>query len=154
MLIKFICVCLVYLLYPSICDRTNTTGMNHLKKLSWPVMCLLLPLPLHVSVIIWPSSGINIHYLKTSRAVRGAAVGWGTALQAWGLRVRFLKVSLGCFIDMILPAALWSLSRLNLKKMDTKDISWGVRTAGLYGWLTSHLRVPTGNSGNLKLLEP
>jgi len=38
---------------------------------------------------------------------RGGAVGWGTALQAWRSRVRFLMVSLEFFIDIILPAALW-----------------------------------------------
>jgi hypothetical protein len=38
---------------------------------------------------------------------RGAAVGWGTALQAGMSLVRFPMVSLEFFIDLILPAALW-----------------------------------------------
>jgi hypothetical protein len=39
---------------------------------------------------------------------RGGAVGWGTALQAGRSRVQFPMKSLGFFIDIILPAALWS----------------------------------------------
>ena len=38
----------------------------------------------------------------------GGAVGLGTALQAGRSRVRFSMVSLEFFIDIILPAALWS----------------------------------------------
>ena len=41
------------------------------------------------------------------RGVRGGAVGWCTALQAGRSRVRFPLLSLECFIDIILPAALW-----------------------------------------------
>jgi hypothetical protein len=40
--------------------------------------------------------------------VRGGAVGLGFVLQARRLRVRFPIVSLEFFIDIILPAALWS----------------------------------------------
>jgi hypothetical protein len=45
---------------------------------------------------------------------RGGAVGWGTALQAGRLRVRFPMVSLNFFIDTILPAALWPWGWINL----------------------------------------
>ena len=47
-------------------------------------------------------------YVLMFMGVRGDAVGWGTALQAGRSRVRFPMVSLEFFIDIILPAALWS----------------------------------------------
>ena len=50
-----------------------------------------------ISYCIWPEGG---------------AVGWGTALQAGRTRVRFSMVSMEFLIDIILPAALWTLSRL------------------------------------------
>ena len=45
---------------------------------------------------------------------RGGADGWGTALQAGRSWVRFPMVSLEFFIDIILPAVLWSWGWLNL----------------------------------------
>ena len=45
-----------------------------------------------------------------------AVVGWLTELQAERSRVRFPMVSLQNFIDIILPAALWSWSRLSLQQ--------------------------------------
>ena len=45
---------------------------------------------------------------------RGGAVGRGTALQAGRSLVRFPMVSLGFFIEIILPAALWPWVRLSL----------------------------------------
>ena len=45
---------------------------------------------------------------------RGGAVGWGTALQVGRSRVRFPMMSLEFFINIILLAALWPWSRLNL----------------------------------------
>jgi hypothetical protein len=52
--------------------------------------------------------------LPFDTGARGGAVGWGTALQAGGLRVRFPMVSLKLFIDIILPAALWPCDLLSL----------------------------------------
>ena len=48
-------------------------------------------------------------YRPLTPRCRGGAVGSGTALQAGRSRVRFPIVSLEFFIDIILPAALWSL---------------------------------------------
>ena len=45
---------------------------------------------------------------------RGSAAGWGTALQVGRSRVRFPMVSLEFFINIILPAALWSWGWLSL----------------------------------------
>jgi len=42
-----------------------------------------------------------------------------------------------------------------LTEMSTRDISWGVRTAGAQGWHPYHLNVPKVlKSGNLKFPEP
>jgi len=42
-----------------------------------------------------------------------------------------------------------------LTEMSTRNISWGVKAAGAYGWQHCHLHVPTVlKSGILKLLEP
>jgi len=45
--------------------------------------------------------------------VRGGVVGWETALQAGSSRIRFPIGSVRFFIDLILPAALWSWVRLS-----------------------------------------
>ena len=44
------------------------------------------------------------------------------------------------FIELILPAAL-GLSQF-LTKMNTRNLSWGVKAAGAYGWQPYHLHVP------------
>jgi len=42
-----------------------------------------------------------------------------------------------------------------LTEMSTRNISWGIKTAGAYGWQPYHLYVPTVlKSGILNLLEP
>jgi hypothetical protein len=46
-------------------------------------------------------------------------------------------------------------STQHLAEMSTRNISWGVKAAGAYGWQIYHLHVATVlKSGNLKLLEP
>jgi hypothetical protein len=54
---------------------------------------------------------------------RGRVVGWGTALQAGRSRFRSPMVSVGFFIDTVLPAALCQ----PLREMITRNISWGCR---------------------------
>jgi len=40
-------------------------------------------------------------------------------------------------------------------EMRTRDVSWGVKAAGVWGWQLYHLHVPVvSESGSLKLLEP
>jgi hypothetical protein len=42
-----------------------------------------------------------------------------------------------------------------LTEMSTRNISWGVKAAGAYGWQLCHLLVPIVlNSGSLNFLEP
>jgi len=61
-------------------------------------------------------------------------VGWGNALQTGVRRVRFPIGSLKFFIDLILPAALWSWGRLSLlTEISTRNIFWskGCRYPGM-----------------------
>jgi len=55
----------------------------------------------------------------------GSTFGWGTALQVGRSRVWFLMVSLGFFIDIILPIPLGLTQPLT--EMSTRNISWGCR---------------------------
>jgi len=64
----------------------------------------------------------------------GGAVGWGPALRARRLRVRFPMVSLEFFIDIILPA-MWSTQFVT--EMSTRNISWGGGKGGRCVGLTS-----------------
>ena len=66
---------------------------------------------------VYPSVRRYAVYLDTLLqflGARGGAVGLGTALQVGRLRVRFPMVSLEFFIDIILPAALWSWGQPSL----------------------------------------
>jgi len=56
----------------------------------------------------------NINFVPYISSVRGGTVGRGTALHAGKSRVRFPKVSLEFFIDIILPAAHWPWGWLSL----------------------------------------
>ena len=56
------------------------------------------------------STSILVHYF----GVCGSAVGRGTALQIGRSPVRFPRVSVEFFVDVILPAALWSWGWLSL----------------------------------------
>jgi len=58
----------------------------------------------------------------------GQATDWGTAVHVGRSRVRFQMVWLEYFIDIILPAALWTLeSTQPLAEMSTRNISWWVK---------------------------
>jgi len=65
-------------------------------------------------------------------------------------------MSLGFFIDIILPASirLWG-SPQTLTKMSTRGFSYGVKAAGAQGCLPYNRHVPTVlKSGSLNFLEP
>jgi hypothetical protein len=69
-------------------------------------------------------------------------------------RVRFPIVSLKFFIDIILPAALWSWGWLSLLQKWVPGIFLGVKAASAYGWQPYHLHLPTVlKSGSLSLLK-
>jgi hypothetical protein len=81
--------------------------------------------------------------------------GWGTALQTGRSRDRFPIVSLEFFIDITLPAALWSWSRLSLEQ------KWvpGIYPGGKGGRCVGLTILPTScadflKTGSINLLEP
>ena len=86
----------------------------------------------------------------------GGAVSWGTALQAGRSRLRFPMVSLEIFhCHNPSGRTMAPGSTQPLTEMSTRNISWGVKAAGAYGWQPYHLHVPIVlKSGSLNLLEP
>ena len=81
---------------------------------------------------------------------RGGAVGWGTALQAVRLRIRFPIMSLEFFIEINLPVALWPWSWLSLYQKWVPGISPGCK-GGRCVWLTT---LPPSNADYLEIWEP
>ena len=80
-----------------------------------------------------------INTLYITEWARGGAVNWGTALQAGRSRVRFPRVSLEFFIDIILPAALWSWGWLS---------SWQKWVPGIF---PEGLRRPVHRANNVTI---
>ena len=68
----------------------------------------------HISSVNSQDEQLLLWHLKSPLGARSGTVGWGTTLQARRSRVRFLMVSLEFFIDIILPATVWSWDRLSL----------------------------------------
>ena len=122
----------------------------------WPSSADCLEIPR--APTLWGPSGrsLTLNYYIISVGVRGGAVGWGTALQAGRSRVRFPMVSLEIFHWHNPSGRTVALgSTQSLTEMNTRNISWGVKAAGAWGWQPYHLHVPIVlKSGSLKLLEP
>jgi hypothetical protein len=97
----------------------------------------------------------NVHSFMLVGA-RGGVVGWGTTLQTGTSRVRFPMVSLELIPWHNRFGRTMGLgSTQPLTEMSTRNISWGVKAAGAYGWQPYHLHVPiVYKSGSLDLLEP
>jgi hypothetical protein len=66
-----------------------------------------------ISVYYRSSIILRTDSLLTEHPARGGTVGWGNALQAGRIRVRFPIVSLEVLTDIILLAALWAWGRLS-----------------------------------------
>jgi hypothetical protein len=77
---------------------------------------------------------VTVHLRLLLTSVLRVESGGGTALQAGRLRVRFEMLLLELLIDIILPVALcpWG-STQPLTEMSTKDVSWWIKAAGVYG---------------------
>jgi len=109
-----------------------------------------------ISVIPHPRATLQLQsFMKISvdgllvRPVQHSSSRYSAPVRSWlrhcptSRKVRFPLVLLGFFIDLILPAALWSWVRLSLwQKWVQKVISWRVKAAGAYGWKPYHLHVP------------
>ena len=88
-------------------------GPDSLDIVAWGLHCMVwLKQPLYI-IVLYSMAQIIVGTIGKEGA-RGSAVGWGTALQVGRSRVRFPMLSLEFFIDVILPAALWSWGRLSL----------------------------------------
>ena len=93
----------------------------------------------------------HVYGLYTIRTgARGGAVGWGTALQVGRSQVRFSMVSLGFFIDIILPAALWPWGWLSLQQKWVPGIFPGDKDVRCVGLIT----LPPSCADCLEIWEP
>jgi hypothetical protein len=72
----------------------------------------------------------NIESSKDKNGVRGAAVGWGTALQVGSSRVRFPIVSRIFYWHNPSGRTVALGSTQPLAEMSTRNTSWGVKAAG------------------------
>jgi len=84
----------------------------------------------------------------------GGVVGSATTLQTGRSRVRFLMVSLEFFIDIILPPPLALGSNQPLRKMSTRNISWGGGGGGKGGRCVGLPTLPPSCADCLDIWEP
>ena len=103
----------------------------------------------------WKSRKAVTQFWIECRA-RGGAVLWGTAIQAARSRVRFSKPLFGIFHWDNPSGRTMTLGlTLHLTEMSPRNISLGVKAAGVYGWQPYHFHVLIVlKSGSLNLLEP
>jgi hypothetical protein len=96
---------------------------------------------------------LKIKFLQRCVVVRGGAVGWDTALQVGRSRVVFPLVPYENFYWHNPSVRITALGLTQpLTEVSTRNISWGIKAAGAYGWQPYHLHVPTVlKSGGLHL---
>ena len=97
----------------------------------------------------------NFKTFVVNSGARGGAVGWGTALQAVKVAVSIPDGVTGIFHWHNPSGRTMALELTQpLTEMSTRNVSWGVKAAGAYGWHPYHLRVSIVlKSGSLNLLE-
>jgi len=89
---------------------------------------------------------------------------WGTRWRGWLRHCATSRKIAGSIPDGVIGIFHWHNpsgrttalgSTQPLTEMSTRNISWGVKAAGEYGWQSYHLHVPNVlKSGSLNLLEP
>ena len=81
----------------------------------------------------------------------------GTMWHSWLRHCDTSRKVTGSIVDgvIIFPGAPYLLELIQpLTEINTRNISWGVKAAGTWGWQPYHLHVPIIlNSGSLNLLE-
>ena len=104
-----------------------------------------------ISYLDFYQKSLTVYKRHTGQnGARGGAVGWGTALLAGRSRVRFPMVSLEFFIDIILPAALWSCGWLSLQQKWMSGIFPGGKDGQSLGLTT----LPPSCADCLEIWEP
>jgi hypothetical protein len=115
---------------------TYLPSLNLQSQQNYTQLCIysIITLLRHDSTIIKLRTEIE----ASTSVLPGGAVGWSTALQARRSPVRLPRVSLGFFIDLILPAALWLWGPLSLWKKRAPGIFPGGKCGRLVVWQPSH----------------
>jgi hypothetical protein len=94
-----------------------------------------------VCVSVWQLSHVRVFCLIFKLlGARGDAVGWGTALQAGRSRVRIPVVSVGFFIDLILPIGLWPWGRISVQQKWVPGMSPGGKSGRCVGLTNNFLK--------------
>jgi hypothetical protein len=94
--------------------------------------------------------------MQNLRHADGGAVGWGTAATSRKVAGSIPDGVIGIFHWHKPSSRAMSLGLTQpLTEMSARNISWGIKAAGAYGWQPYHFHVPIVlKSGSFNLLEP